>query len=411
MRVITAVGNPVGRTIMTRKPYTGPVDDIYDHQFSYSVGFTKPDKPTINPKVDGYRKPSSYACPAIREGVGWNSWPGRNWVPLVYGLEGGSGPTGPGQLEWKFMGRHVTRVPVFSNTPNVNNVRMKVLNNLRSEVLDVAMVLAEIRSTANTLTNGLLRVARSMDAIKKRKPENFFYLLNGRRRDNRRPTDKFLRETAGIYLEWKYGIMPTVYDIRGACKGLDMAAEGSLFDNPPLLVARARDINTDTRNCSMTLAESAGDSRVVSVPVTVRSELKARLDYRVSGDLLRGLNRYGIGLGSVATVLFDKTPFTFVLNMALPIADLIKAWTALAGVDVVGYCETTHVTTTVEAGSYPVTLRGVPLEAKLEEYSDVAWHRNAFGTVPMPVPFIRNPVKVGNLATILALFTQLRKPE
>lgn len=399
MRVTTAAGQAFAETKLIDK--YGNTSMKFPYYGTYQIGFTKPDKPVINEPVQGYRKPSSYACPAFSSSTGAY---GTRGIPVRYSISGKS-------QGWEMEGSLITRVQTFDNTPNANNVRMKVLNNLRSEVLDVAMVLAEISGTANTLANNLVRIGRSMDAIKRRKPESFYFLLNGRRRDNRRPTDKFLRETAGAYLEWKYGVMPIVYDVQGACKALDMSADGSLFDNPPLLVARARDVNTDTRAAQITIAEASGDRRNTSIPVTVRSEYKARLDYRVSGDLLRGLNRYGIGLGSVATVLFDRTPFSFVLNMAVPIAELIKAWTALAGVDVVGYCETVHRTTQVRAMGLPVTLRGAPVQAMVEECNIVDWYRQAYSAVPMPLPYVRNPVRVGNAATVLALFTQLRKPE
>lgn len=313
-------------------------------------------------------------------------------------------------MRWKFEGTSQLGLAPSYDHPNINNVRMKLLNNVRAEVLDVAMVLAEISGTANTLSTNLLRLARSMDAVKRRKPESFAFLLTGRRRDNRRPTDKFLRETAGTYLEWKYGIMPTVYDIEGACKGLDMSADGSLFDNPPLLVARARDLNIRSVTQQVDIVEAAGGSARASLDYTTRSEIKARCDYRVSGEGLRGLNRYGIGLGSVATVLFDKTPFSFVLNMALPIAELIKAWTALAGVDVVGYCETHYQQTEVKPQSTVTRIRGIDTVVKIHEQKVTSWRRDAFPRVPMPMPYLRNPVKVGNLSTVLALFTQMRKP-
>lgn len=372
----------------------------------YTSGFVKPDKPIINPKdATGWRKPSSYGIYQLRNPVVQGS---------IEGYRQSMGSNGQ-YYDWirrygDVAGRVLMTIP---RTPlNVNNVRMKVLNNLREEVLDVAMVLAEMQGTVDTVRNALFRVGRSMEAVRKRKPESFSYLMHGKRRDGRRPTDKFLRETAGTYLEWKYGVMPTIYDIEGACTAMDINREGSLFDNPAIMVARAVDKASTTEDSIIRYNLYGNSGQQHDVKVKYDYTLKARCDFYVDAEGLRGLNRYGLGLGTVATVAFDRTPFSFVLNMAVPIAELIKAWTALAGVKVKGYCETEHVKYSLEKSVYTmgpayqdsvVTFNGGQLGS--------VFTRQAFDTVPMPVPFIRNPVKAGNLATVLSLFTQLRKPD
>lgn len=384
-------------------------ETIFENQSVMEL--TKPPL-TRNPKVNGYRKPSSYVRSVQTKTTGMYPTSG-NMLLVPYEYEGTFYSKGrPGYPLYRYC-RMSAAVTWPDNRPNINNVRMKLLNNIRSEVLDVAMVLAEIQGTAQTLGNNLVRLARSLDQVKLRRPDSFYYLLNGRRKDNRRPTDKFLRETSGAFLEWKYGIMPTIYDIQGACKGLDMNEDGSFFDNPPLLVARAVDRNTSTFSVPVDIV-GPGISHRDTVDVSVTSELKARCDYRVEGEGLRGLNRYGLGLGTVGTVLFDKTPFSFVLNMAIPIADLIKAWTALAGVSVVGYSETLYREAHIEAKTIniPSSPRDTGLliceTENVKKISEMA--RTAFDRVPMPVPYVRNPVKVSNAMTALALFTQLRKP-
>lgn len=375
------------------------------------IGFTKPDKATFNPMgADGYRRPSSYNCKAIsRVGNGSTGF-------ITYSLEG----TGSyGVTEYSFTGdqaasvaRNLENIP---KTPNVNALRSKILNNVRAEVLDVAMVLAEMQSTTNTIVNGLARIGRSLNAVKKGNPHHYAYLLSGRTKDNRRPTDKFLRESSGVYLEWKYGIMPTVNDVASACKAMDMNENGSFWDNPPLLVGRASEIidSTSTSNVRFRAVNGFMEQQLKPITLSARAEYKARIDYSVRGEGLRGLNRYGVGLSSIPTVLFDRTPFSFVLNMAFPISELIKAWTALQGCEVRGYCETLHKRITFPRDTFRVNLWpvSIPCTVTLLKQPDwVSWERRAFSTVPMPVPYVRNPIKTGNLATVLALFTQLRKP-
>lgn len=371
------------------------------------LGFVKPSQTIFNPKeADGYRRPSDYSCPAFSRVS-----PGGKTNFVTYEIYGFG--TDRHRYERRITGDFYSPVKASLNpsAPNVNALRSKLLNNVRKEVLDVAMVLAEMQATTSTIVNNLLRVARSLDAFKKGNPRHYTYLLSGRLKDNRRPTDKFLRESAGLYLEWKYGIMPTVYDIAGACKALDMNEKGSLWDNPPLLVGRASEVIQSSINTFVDIMEAGGDTQRVPVSLSTRVEYKARLDYSVRGEALRGLNRFGLGLSSIPTVLYDKTPFSFVLDMALPISELIKAWSALSGCTVRGYSETLHKRVSPPSGQTMVTLREVPCTVTFLKQPDwISWERRAFPSVPMPMPFVQNPIKTGNLATVLALFTQLRKP-
>lgn len=419
MQIVT--GSGIGSSVFAiRSTYTN--GDVFPQEIPSGdravMTLQKPDSTIRNPLVNGYRKPSGWSVTA-------GGYVGGTSAKLIAKVSTDNAILkerrngNPYIVEQTVSGTRHAVVNIPQNKLNENELRMKVLNNVRGEVWDVAMTLAEIQGTANTLSNNLLRLARSLDSVKKRRPDNFYYLLTGRRRDNRRPTDKFLRESAGVYLEWKYGIMPTIYDIRGACKGLDMAQDGSLFDNPPLLVARSRISERFTGTSSYRFPTNSARLESIQIPFEGLHELHARCDYRVSGEALRGLNRFGIGLGTVGTVLFERTPFSFVLNMAIPIAELIKAWTALAGVDVVGYSETRYSSAKVVKGS--TFAKWQPAAGSVLEnhafftYEGLAdyfeFTRTAYNKPPMPLPFIRNPVKVGNISTVLALFTQLRRPD
>lgn len=387
----------------------------YSGETSYSALLRKPDKPIINPKAhDGFRKPSSYRVTQLAGTIGRLR---QNYYPVVATLSGGG--IQPGGWEYFISGESAVELSVGAMPNHSNELRMKLLNNVRKEVLDVAMVLAEISGTAQTLSNNLLRLGRSLEQVSLRKPASFYYLLNGRLKDGRRPTDKFLRETSSVFLEWKYGIMPTVYDIQGATKSLDMVEDGSFWENPPLLVGRARVRATSpfTRTVNSSVAGNPGGvnsgspRQAVIVEGTVTTEHKARIDYSVSGEGLRGLNRYGIGLSSIATVAYDKTPFSFVFNMAVPIAELIKAWTALAGVTTRGYCETQYRQVNITGGTNVVSKGGINVITTVKPHEfPPEFIRTAFNQVPMPQVHVRNPVKLSNIQTVLALFTQLRRP-
>lgn len=350
---------------------------------------------------DGYRSPSVYSAYNNR---------------MLVSIERIDAST-PDRTKWwwKMQGSQVAVLE--PRAPNIDfgklqELRMKVLNNINDEILDVAMVIAELKGTANTLTNNLVRLGRSMDMVRRRKPESFYYLLNGRRRDGRRPTEKFLKETSSTFLEWKYGIMPTIYDIQGACRGLDTDVEGNLFDNPPLLTARAVTTWDDSYTTRPVNVGANGVAQAFSFPIRERNVLSCRVDYSVNSEILRGLNRYGLGLSTVFTIAFERTPFSFVLNMAFPIAELLKAWTSVsANVNLRSYCETHFYEHTCSPQILNFSSKESGYVGKGYSNRGLArgFSRTTRPTIPMPLPYFRNPIKLGNIQSCLALFTSLRK--
>lgn len=371
---------------------------------------------TINPKgADGYRSPSNYyGYPIVRDKRNYpHAENGRAFVAPLDSIfrDGGSlGPWDNSKTDWfgegTGIGYTTAPVPTLSRS-DVNALRTKILNNINDEKFDVAMLLADIGKTASTASGLLHRIGRSMTVFQKKNPKSFAYLWHGKLRDNRRPTDRFLRETAGAYLEWKYGIMPTVYDLQAMTEQLDANAAGkSLFDNPPLMVCRAT-IKKPVQNISCLTVLLGGHN----TSGTVRTTYSARADFSVDSMGLRGLNQYGLGLTSLATVAYDLTPFSFVFNMAVPMAELIKAWGALAHVSVRGYTETVHHEFTVPEQRLNLdTLGGLepPITVMAPGVKFNRFTRTGSGTIPMPLPHIRNPVSVGNVSTVLSLFTTLR---
>lgn len=390
MDIITKRTNlTMGCTII---PPTGGAGTRYTENWWYMSGFRKPDVNRRNPKVDGYRSPSP--------------WRGDH----LYNKFSRASIAGSRQVfdsTYEYFGEtHAIQSNLGGWYPNVNELRSKILNNLRKEIVDLSMVVAELRATANTLGDNLLRLGRSMDQFRLRRPDSYSYLLSGSRNLKRRPTERFLKETADSYLEWKYGIMPTIYDIQGACEGLDVDGAGNLFSNPPLLVARSRVEANGTVNANLSCRSMFQRGHYWQGPARYERSIAARLDYRISGELLRGLNRYGLGLGSVATVVWDNSPFSFVLDWVLPMSELIKAWSALAGVHVVGYSET-HFEKNFSVGHDYWPWPDVVITVEDGEETSRFWRRETYPTVPFPIPYLKNPIKVNNIQSALALFTSL----
>lgn len=402
----------LGDSTYKQTAFDGRVIGEYTHKREARTELIRSDV-KVNPKIDGFRKPSSYSAvtqpwvdhrtPAKSTALlfitDYNERSNGYWMDAVWG---------------SVVGYCSPDLPDLSNYHRVNKLRTKILNNIRDEVFDVAMVLAELQSTVNTCTSAMSRIGYSLNAVLKKDKRVFEYLWTGKMptgKDGRivtgRHLDRFNRQVSSMYLEWKYGVMPSVLDFKGACKALDINEKDGLFNNPPLLVARAVDMEEHSGSTSVQYAIEGGGSEVKGeLAWKGKSTLKARCDFRVRGDGLRGLNRYGLGLGTIPTVMWDKTPFSFVFDMVMPVASMLKAWTALSGCEVLGYCETLHQNWEVQPG----TCRGTRLNSvyTCEGGDGMFMDRRAYDTVPMPLPFVQNPIKSGNAMTVLSLFTQLR---
>lgn len=387
-------------------------DPVSQSLYPLRLNLWGPTEITRNPISNGYRNPSAYGTYTIGNTAGllqvdfplskhkfWAAgW--RQWMELeTYGSTG-----------------TLIGYPTTPNLVQENAVWMKVRNAIKDETLDVGMVLAEMQGTVDTISTGLQRIGRSLTNFKRKRPGHFHFLMTGRYPGKQRPTDRRLRATAGYYLEWKYGIMPTVLDVVGGVNTLDEISKGTFFGRAPIMTARARDVG-ETELSVPVAAHIERDQFQGTAKISISDETYCRADYTVEVDKLRGLSRFGIGLSTLPTVLFERTPFSFVLNMAIPIADIIKAWGALAGVSLRGVSITRART---------VQVLRIDGQGRLEGYSDwgdrpvkpnvvvgkvTTFSRTAPNPprIPLPMPYVRNPIKTGNLATVLALFTSLRK--
>lgn len=392
----------------------------YSNTSSTLTELVRPDRNYNNPEINGFRKPSPWF------GRKNGRFEGAS-VDEPIRFEEGSAPgnivRASGHLS-KLISGVIWTHSVRPDYNKLQHLRTKLLNDVRQENLDVAMVLAEMSSTVDLIGDGLMKIGRAMDTVKRGYPRHYSFLLTGRRPALKGARlSEFNKRSSELWLSYAYGVTPTVLDIQGACASLEEASSG-LFSGPPRLVARA---NEKWESGFVNPSLSTGDDRpgptldlVGARPrLVAENELHARCDFMVDGDLLRGLNRYGLGLSTVPTLLFERTPFSFVLNMAVPIASMLKAWTALAGTNVLGYSETQFVRTVVEWDSFPSAYRfggylgryrPQPITVPGGRTSGAfAFERKVYPEPPMPMPYVRNPIKPRNLATVLALFTTLRK--
>lgn len=369
--------------------------------------------------TDGFRRPTPYSFYA---GYKANRFGVYSVGPAMvdYQAQLTLGHRYPTELQVR--GQGIVNIGALSKAslPDRNHTLTKALNNLRAENFDLSMTLAEAQQSVDTFAGAAHRIGRLMGAVRQKDPRVYDYLWTGKYpRDGKgKPIrgqylDRFNRTAAAAFLEWKYGIMPSVLDAKGALKGLERLGRGEYHLGPPLLVARANDKRKQTVTCDLFIAEPGGNSSLRNPAAAVEATLERsiRIDYEVACSSLRALNSFGIGFSTIPTLVFERTPFSFVFNMVVPIAEIIKAWGALQGVTPRGFSETSYEEYELSSGyatsDYPGAVPpGTCTYPKRLIYRKA--DRKVGVSPPFPAPYVKNPVTTGNMASVLSLFTSLR---
>jgi len=132
---------------------------------------------------------------------------------------------------------------------------------------------------------------------------------------------------AGDFLEWEFGWVPLVTDIRDA---FDTLSRG----HPPEWVsARAEAVHTKTQVFNSTITPGSNVD-VGRVSVSIGSRVK------VTNENLWLANR--LGLLNLPGVAWDLVPWSFVANMFTNLGQMVNSMTDFVGLS----CDSTHVTKT-----------------------------------------------------------------
>lgn len=208
----------------------------------------------------------------------------------------------------------------FSYAPGVvldNNTKIKVVSRLRDKIqgesFNLAVSLAEARDSFDTIANSATRIAKSAALLRKGRAREALRTLLGSK-PNRRghlPKDISHKEVtqewfAGNWLSFQYGVQPLLSDIQAA------AAHAAYCLNRPT-VKRYRASATRKKNGVIHETPSLyyyGDS-------WARRSIIAKLTHINEAKLL--------GLTDPASVLWEKTPWSFVADWFIPVGNFLSA--------------------------------------------------------------------------------------
>jgi len=117
-----------------------------------------------------------------------------------------------------------------------------------------------------------------------------------------------------------------------------------------------------------------------------------------------------MGLINPASVAWEITPFSFLIDWALPVGSLLSAWSSMAGFDFLGGSSSTKVdvSTTIEK-RFTSSTQGATVSGTIPvTFTASAYSRGVLGTWPIPVPYVKNPLSNEHVANAAALITSMR---
>lgn len=126
------------------------------------------------------------------------------------------------------------------------------------------------------------------------------------------------------YLEYQFGIRPTLQDIEDSGQALSYA----LVEDRQKLTAIVRKGYTD-RAFRTAVAVSAKDDWTVHQPVLVETSAHVSARYEIPVTATRTLNQ--LGLGNPASVAWELTQFSWMIDYVLGVGDWLASLTAATG--------------------------------------------------------------------------------
>lgn len=186
---------------------------------------------------------------------------------------------------------------------------------------------AELRETLGMLRNPLGGLKKTLKKIRRRKRRQRF--------NKSRTVADFI---SSHWLQYRYGIMPLVYDVEDAAK-----AVAYLGNNPKRYTARgyANDDVQLTRTDETALARYHATR---NVKTRQRTKVRAGILYELDAR-----NSFGVGLQEVPKAVWEVVPFSFVVDWFVNTGDFVSAITPKGGVRELASWTSTEVLQDTEA--------------------------------------------------------------
>ena len=232
---------------------------------------------------------------------------------------------------------------------------------------------------------------------------------------NRYTAAELARIVSDLWLSWRYGVLPLVYDLEGVVKALTAP------DDAPRLTARGAETVQDSVLTSLMLpGNSAYAAITLSAETTMSYRVRASYLYE---PLISGLSaRLGLHPSEIPTIIVELTKLSFVADWFVNLSDTIRAMSyavrghVLGGSIVERFQFDTYYTstfsdppaTTVNVGGVqkPVTWTLTTNQPAKQAASLTITKRTPVGEPSLALPKVRVKLNATRVADGLALIAQ-----
>lgn len=266
-----------------------------------------------------------------------------------------------------------------------NALLIKALNDLRNNKFNAGLFLGQLGETSSMLTKTAARIAGTVTNFRRRFPKDWARIPKVGREGKAVPSG---------WLELQYGWNPLMSDLYGMCEALNSGA--------------IRDHNTVTIKAKKKLDETVEYLEIARPGymymydnIRVKSDCKVVLTYMIDSFKLALLS--SLGLTNPLEIIWDRVPYSFVVDWFLPIGNWLSAMGGDLGYSFVSGYYSRYVTgvsvgTRYVASTSYSRAAGPSVEGRYGFFT-----RSVYTSAPWPGLYFKSPVSPTHIANALSL--------
>lgn len=339
-------------------------------------------------------RPASQSIPYVNGRRACANWfhNGSKWVKGGGSVRFGSAAPGGTQAVYSGCIDEASFPTAPLPSQNMRNRSLaECLVNLKQQDFHVGVFLAEARQTIDMFKSTANLIRKSVEEYKRREFHNWLIAKVWQGRVSRRDWCKI----PSSYLQMQYGWTPLLSDLFGAIHHLKKK------ERPP----------------SVIVTKTVGDEEHLYQDRTCVGGLTTRahfiteqrcttfLSYGLKSPVLAELS--SLGLINPAEIIWEKVPYSFVVDWVVPVGTWLSSLTAPVGFEYLGGGQSLKATMKCESVRFLAKAANV-LSYSIPQVTGKAesFARNCYGSQPFPGLYVKNPLSASHIASASALLLQ-----
>lgn len=375
--------------------------DVTDKSFTsnmYRRYVSSKPTPVKGKFVNGWRYPTAYRRGVLYadEPSGsaiWNNYGGTTQNRYDYYSEEIPGWSVNGLTEWSTYLRYGAWNMTGVTPPENMRARVdtEILNKLSSGNLNLGVAIAESRETVSMLSQNVISLVRAYSAARRGNWKQVFTQLGiGKHRFK-------AKDVSSRWLEISFGWKPLISDIHAAYELLSV----KLTERMPMRAVRSV---TSSESWDNTATDSSTLLKKRYYTETVSR--KATLWYYINDSRLAWAS--SLGLLNPAVIVWEKVPFSFLVDWIIPVGNMLEACTNALGLTFISGSYTDKSTASGKmTWAYKNQDPTKSWVGSFEQtFSATQYSRKAVSSFPLPRPYYKSPISTAHAILALTLIHQ-----